>query len=291
MATAERKTKRQTSRSAGGDKPRTRIRQPKKSEPKYKVRPALLYALALACVIAVGSFSIRAIHASAPEVAGFDLDKKESDQSQEPSGKPQRIPASVDLMKTQGWIAPASVEIYERERRQSALPPEIAAVPETLIDTQVIRPDGGGYLPPPQDMRNSVIAGGMPVNGSEFGLPQLREGEGIPSSDAIIIQGNQNMPRQGLAPETTDDKIGSMIAGIDRAGQPTQPATENNRQQAVPPQQSAPPKQFSLEQLQTSECSRLGFFARIACNDRVRQSFCEGKWNQVRDCSRFREAN
>jgi hypothetical protein len=190
-------------------------------------------------------------------------------------------------MKTQGWISPASIEIGARKRVSAELPPEIAAVPEMLIDTEVVRPNGGGYLPPPPIDSNGAIIAGIPAGREDLAMPQLRDGELTPSGDAVIIQGSEMIP--GGRPQNSGqtDQIGSMIAGINNAGQPAAPGTPPQSTQSTPPAQpTRPAANLSLAQVQTAECSRLGFIARIACQDRVRTQFCNGRWNKVAGCNR-----
>ena len=235
-------------------------------------RTAFLYGLVLTCVIAVGALSIQAIHASTPVADGFDTNP--SSLASNPSGTdipdgPVAPPVAIELMRQQGWVAPASLEIYERKRRRSELPPEIAAVPETLIESEVIKPEGGGYAPPPP------IAGALGVGTADL------TGQAFPSDQAVPIQSSdptaQSQPPSG-------DQIRSMLAGI------------NNRQRqpetAPPPPQPAQQKEQRVTLLQAqAQCADKGFISRIACNDRVREEFCANRWNDVAGCEREEDAD
>lgn len=231
-------------------------------------RPALLYGLVLACAVAVGAISIQAIHASTPVIDGFESTALASTNN--PTGTseadgPVAPPVAAELMRKQGWVAPASVEIYERKRNRSELPPEIAAVPETLIESEVIKPEGGGYAPPPP------IAGAIGAGGT-------LAGQTFPSDQAVPIQGGdptaQSQPQNG-------DQIQSMLAGINNQQRQPEPAKQ-------PSQRTN--QRVTLLQAQ-AQCANKGFIARIACNDRVREEFCSNRWNEIDGCEREEDAN
>lgn len=275
-------TSRTTKARAAGARTKKRAKEPVATG----ARPAFLYMLALVFAVAAGIFAIKTIHATTPALTGFEVAQNQPESTDDPVSNVQ-VPAAVDLMKTQGWVSPASIEIGKRKRIASELPPEIAAVPEVLIDTEVIRPEGGGYLPPPPIDGSGAIIAGIPAGRSDLAMPQLRDGELTPSGDAVIVQGNELMPGGQLQGQPQTDQIGSMVAGIDRAGRPVQPGTQPQAgQQVQPPQTTRPAANLTLAQVQTAECSRLGFISRIACQDRVRTQFCNGRWNQVAGCKR-----
>lgn len=279
MAKAENKPTRRSVRTNASRS----ARKVKKADHGFHARPALLYTLALASAIAAGAFSIRAIHDGTPELTGFDrAGVVTTERHTQPVDVPQ-IPAAVDLMKTQGWIAPASLEIHERERRRSEWPPEIAAIEETVIDTEVVRPEGDGYLPPPPMDTNGGQMSNFAANGDELNGLQPGDGELFAPTDAAVVEGNNTMSVDGNAPASSTDNIGSMIAGINRAGQTSQPQAGT----ATEPASETNP--VTLVQLQISECSRLGFISRVSCQDRVRQTFCKGRWNEINECIRKNE--
>lgn len=273
--------------------------QPSRAQPARKktsrgrasnqVQPRLLYALLLTAAIAAGILSIQAIHATTPALTGFEA-RQFDEQAGDAGERLTTLPAAVDLMKTQGWITPATIEVVDRQLPRDDMPPEIAAVSEVLIDTEVIRPSGEGYLPPPPIDANGAILAGPQPGQTDFAMPQLRDDGLTPSGNAVIVQGNEMMPGQGPGSEPGNDQIGSMIAGIDRASrdrQATQPAQPGQATAVPQPTQPPAPKEtLTLAQVQEAECGRLGFISRIACQDRVKTRYCKGKTGRVPGCER-----
>ncbi len=255
------------SRSAAASKKPSRSKKRVAQKP-VQARPALLYCLALASIVAIGAFSIQAIHASAPVADGFEATKTAQTDAANIQDSPNTPPAAAELMRQQGWVAPASLELYERERRKSELPPEIAAVPETVIDTEVLKPQGDGYLPPP------------PIAGANDDTTIVVDGEQIaPSDDAVAIQGDDE--NTGAVPQNSD-QIQSMLAGINN----------QNKEAPEPEQQPEQTKNQRVTLLQAqAQCADKGFISRIACNDRVRTEFCAGRWNEVAGCERDEDAD
>ena len=263
------KTSSSRSKAAAASKKKSAKKKTTEKQP-IRARPALLYGLVLACVVAIGATSIKAIHASTPMADGFDVVTTESANGSTGAAganDPVAPPMAADLMRKQGWVAPASLQLYERERRRSVLPPEIAAVPETLIEVEVIKPEGGGYAPPP------------PIAGATLGGDTL-QGQTFPSEDAVPLQTDD--PTAQAQPQNSDE-IQSMLAGINN--QQRQPAPE-------PKQEPAQTKQQLVTLLQAqAQCADKGFIARIACNDRVREKFCTNRWNEIAGCERDEDAD
>lgn len=281
MAQAKRSPQQSRTQATRKKKPRGRA--------ATQVQPRLLYALLLTAAIAAGILAIRTIHATTPALTGFEA-RQLNEQDGDGGERLTTLPAAVDLMKTQGWITPATIEVVDRQLPRDELPPEIAAVSEVLIDTEVVRPSGDGYLPPPPIDANGAILAGPQPGQTDFAMPQLRDDGLTPSGDAVIVQGNEMMPGQGPGSTPGNDQIGSMIAGIDRASRDRQAAPPAQPDQATatprPAQPPAPEQALSLAQVQEAECGRLGFISRIACQDRVKTRYCKGRIGQVPGCNR-----
>ena len=65
-----------------------------------------------------------------------------------------------------------------------------------------------------------------------------------------------------------------------RVDLPSAPVAASARTAPAP----AAPEGRSLAQAQAAECGSSGTFGRVVCNERVRASFCAGRWNRHPDC-------
>lgn len=59
----------------------------------------------------------------------------------------------------------------------------------------------------------------------------------------------------------------------------------------VPGQTPSAGAALPLETVQDRECASLGFFARMSCNERIRNRFCANRWGQHPDCVRTETAS
>ncbi|MGH1360219.1 MAG: hypothetical protein ACRBC3_15790 [Burkholderiaceae bacterium] len=218
-----------------------------------------------------------------------------------------------------------------RARRAESpdLAPEVALVPaldmdiETDLDLALLATDPDGedpplpLAPPPPMPQFGGTGGFTPSFGSDIAqprrfqtgprlaLPPMRPFGG---NEAVLAQPETTDPLAGLPidqpidqpmdnslaaanPAPQQPPASSMIEEINRSGQPTTPQPQATLPRQPERPAAAPKPPATLAQLQESSCARLGFFSRVSCKDKVRDNYCENRWNKHPDCARLQQVN
>ncbi|MEZ5649221.1 MAG: hypothetical protein R3E87_01605 [Burkholderiaceae bacterium] len=284
------------------------------------------YVAALIVITAIGMWSIVAIHARMPEM----IDQEppvETQAAVSPAASTANWmamaapiaapPASVALMRDQGWVRPQSVEIYDAANKESWQPKdgiaaEIAIVPEVLSSVLPMAIAGGqtGAVRDPLATltRNEDGAPGGP---SDIPLPGMRPPPPLPdlplpgwgpaaqrgpapierAEIATVEIGANGAAGAALPPGQPDAAAGTqpMPPATDLAGLRPDPAPSGAGTTGGPAVGNTPSGQsstLSLAELTEQRCAQAGFFGRSNCEQRVKEEYCDGRWGNTAECRR-----
>ena len=293
-------------------------------------RPSALFALAVVIIAALGFVGIQRIHATTPAIKGFATSEA-LDEAQMAGTRPDAngpdtdltSPVTAALMRTQGWVLPSHVSTVDpalekiRAAEHPDLPSEIAQVPALEMDIDPAQelasltaaatepayneelplpppppPVFGGGRFPATGFGNGPAGTGF-AGGAGLALPPLQRAAAAPDGN-VMAEPQAGTPGAPLGDNQANPQPipgGSMLDEINRSDPNAQPPapTQQARAPAEPDRTAAPAP--SLARLQEQQCSRLGFFSRISCNDDLRQQFCAKRWNQHPECTRAEPTN